>query len=227
VITSTPKIHNAERKPTLKMARSPVVQPKSVPDKQASTADENTAKLAKQAELARIETEKKAQEQKLIAEKAKAKKLAAKRKADAALAKRKAVAKQKQLAAQIKGAQQQMMAQQLAQEQQQLAANAQDQQVQKEIDKYRALIVQAISQNWVVPGNTNKDLSCQLLINVGPGGSVLNVNVVTSSGNSALDQSAITAVYKTSPLPVPSDPELFDKFRMLRLTVKPQNIVSN
>ncbi|QLH41403.1 MAG: cell envelope integrity protein TolA [Coxiellaceae bacterium] len=49
--------------------------------------------------------------------------------------------------------------------------------------------------------------------------------MVRSSGNSALDNSAVSAVFKTSPLPVPTDAELFDKFRELRLTVRPENIV--
>ena len=121
------------------------------------------------------------------------------------------------------------MAQQF--EQQQLkddaAASAHNQQQQDEVDKYKALIIQTIGQNWLVPDNVDKNLSCQLLIQVGPGGVVLSVQVAQSSGNPGLDSSATAAVFKSSPLPVPTDPQLFDKFRQLRLTVKPVNVVTN
>jgi colicin import membrane protein len=37
-----------------------------------------------------------------------------------------------------------------------------------------------------------------------------------------LDCSAIATVYKVSPLPVPTEPELFDKMREISLTVQPE-----
>lgn len=148
----------------------------------------------------------------------------------AALAAKKKALAQKQLKQKLAQAQQQMLQQQIAQEQQQLsataAASAHNQEMQNEIDKYKALILQTIGQNWLVPDNTDKSLSCQLLIQVAPGGEVLGVQVIKSSGNPALDSSATAAVFKSSPLPVPTDPELFDKFRQLRLTVKPENVTS-
>lgn len=145
----------------------------------------------------------------------------------AALQKKKAIAKQKQQAelekkrqlAQLK-AQKELADQQ---EKAQLIAAAKAAQAKadlNEVDKYKAMIVQAISQHWVMPPNLQKDLTCQLLIKVAPGGVVLSVTVVSTSGNSLLDRSAETAVLKTSPLPVPTGP-LFDNFRTLRLTVKP------
>jgi colicin import membrane protein len=156
-----------------------------------------------------------------------------KKQKQAALAKQQAIALAKQkkaqqqlLMKQLQAEQQQLMQKQVAQEQQQLHATAISQQQQGVIDKYKAMIVQAISQNWLVPDNMDKSLSCQLLIQVGPGGAVLGVQVVRSSGNPALDRSAQAAVFKASPLPVPQDPALFDKFRNLRLTVRPENIIS-
>ncbi|QLH41404.1 MAG: cell envelope integrity protein TolA [Coxiellaceae bacterium] len=70
-----------------------------------------------------------------------------------------------------------MLQQQLAQEQQQLAAAsaaaAHNQQIQNEVDKYRALIIQAISQNWLVPDSVNPDDTCIILVKVGPGALLL------------------------------------------------------
>lgn len=89
------------------------------------------------------------------------------------------------------------------------------------IDKYKALIIQAISSQWIVPPNLPQNISCELDVRVAPGGVVLQVSIVRSSGNPVLDNSAIAAVNKASPLPVPSIPGLFDQFRELHLTVKP------
>jgi colicin import membrane protein len=52
---------------------------------------------------------------------------------------------------------------------------------------------------------------------------VLNIKLLRSSGDAALDYSARTAVLKSAPLPVPSDPQLFEQFRELRLTVRPES----
>lgn len=97
---------------------------------------------------------------------------------------------------------------------------------QQEIDKYKALIVQAISQEWIIPESVDRSASCKLLITLAPGGVVLSVQLVQTSNNQNLDRSAQTAIWKASPLPVPPSKELFDDFRAIRLTVRPQEIVS-
>lgn len=97
---------------------------------------------------------------------------------------------------------------------------------QQEIDKYKVLIVQAISQEWIIPEGVDKDENCKLLINLGPGGVVLSVQVIQMSQNQILDRSAQTAIWKASPLPVPQNKELFDNFRVIQLTVHPQEILS-
>jgi len=56
-----------------------------------------------------------------------------------------------------------------------------------------------------------------------PGGEVMpgSVRVLRSSGNGAFDRSVESAVYKASPLPVPSG-GLFESFRDLRLEFEPE-----
>lgn len=97
-------------------------------------------------------------------------------------------------------------------------------QVRGVVDKYKALILQAISQNWLIPPSVNKKLSAELLIRLAPGGAVLDVQLLKGSGDDALDRSARAAVYKASPLPVPTETEEFDSFRQFVLKVKPENI---
>lgn len=98
--------------------------------------------------------------------------------------------------------------------------------MQSEIEKYKALIENAIQQHWLVPEGTNQNLSCELLIRVAAGGVVQSVSISRSSGDSALDNSARSAVFKASPLPMPEDHELFDQFREINLTVKPEHLQS-
>jgi colicin import membrane protein len=98
-------------------------------------------------------------------------------------------------------------------------------QSQGEVNKYKALILQAISEHWIVPTQANKKLFCELMIRVAPGGMVLDVQVTKSSGDLALDSSARAAVLKSSPLPVPSDTGAFEPFRQFVLKVKPENII--
>jgi len=101
----------------------------------------------------------------------------------------------------------------------------QSRQAQGEVNKYKALILQAISENWIVPPQANKKLFCELMIRMAPGGMVLDVQVSKSSGDPALDSSARAAVLKSSPLPVPKDSEAFESFRQFVLKVKPENII--
>ncbi|MCD8500145.1 MAG: energy transducer TonB [Gammaproteobacteria bacterium] len=65
------------------------------------------------------------------------------------------------------------------------------------------------------------------MITVGEQGNVDTVQLIKSSGNVLLDQSAIAAVYKASPLPLPSDKDAAAVFKQLRLTLKPEQILES
>ena len=107
------------------------------------------------------------------------------------------------------------------------ATNTEDQaKLAGEINKYKAMIINAISQQWILPDKVNHNLSSQFNIRLAPDGAVLEVNLIRSSGDSVLDRSAQTAIYKASPLPVPHDPKVFNLFREISLTVRPENIRS-
>lgn len=102
----------------------------------------------------------------------------------------------------------------------------QSRQSQGEVNKYKALILQAISEHWIIPAQANKKLYCELMIRVAPGGSVMDVQITKSSGDPSLDSSARAAVLKASPLPVPTNDTDFEAFRQFVLKVKPENILS-
>lgn len=95
------------------------------------------------------------------------------------------------------------------------------------VDKYRALIIQSISEHWIVPPQVNKKLFTKLTIRLAPGGTVLEVHISKSSGDPSLDSSARAAVMKASPLPVPKEAGEFEPFREFELKVKPENVISS
>jgi len=100
---------------------------------------------------------------------------------------------------------------------------ANQQRMAGEVDRYKALILNAIRDRWILPENVDPGLSSQFVIRLAPTGSVLDVRLARSSGDSLLDRSAQAAIYKASPLPVPTDVATFNMFREISLTVRPSN----
>lgn len=96
-------------------------------------------------------------------------------------------------------------------------------QMSGEVNKYKALIIQAISQHWILPENVNRQLYSQFRIQLAPNGQVLSVSLIRSSGDPVLDRSAQAAIYKASPLPLPTDSAMFNLFRDISLTVRPES----
>lgn len=108
---------------------------------------------------------------------------------------------------------------------QQAAANAErEARIAGEVDKYKALIVNAIGRHWILPDKADSSLSSQFRIRLAPDGAVLEVSLTRSSGDALLDRSAQTAIYKASPLPVPTNSETFNLFRDISLTVRPEQV---
>lgn len=192
----------AEKKRLAKVKADIVAQKK----KQAALKKKKLADEAKKKAEAkkRLEAKKLAQEKrKTEAKKAELAKLKAEKEAKAK-AKKLAAAKKKQAA--------------------QALAKANAAKLRSELEKYKALILQAISENWAVPSSASVDMTAKLMIELGGGGVVTNVQLIRSSHSAALDRSAIAAVYKASPLPVPSDKMALDQFRQFSLTVTPKDI---
>ena len=91
---------------------------------------------------------------------------------------------------------------------------------QSEILKFTSLIINAI-ENKFNKTNLKEGLSCKILIRMSEDGTVLESNIVESSGNELFDQRADKAVHSASPLPVPSESKLFNKMRSIRITFDP------
>ncbi|MDF1630351.1 MAG: cell envelope integrity protein TolA [Alcanivoracaceae bacterium] len=93
-----------------------------------------------------------------------------------------------------------------------------------ETETYAAAIRAALSQRWIIPATAREktSLSADIRIRLLPGGEVLDVNLIRSSGDRAFDDSAMSAVRSAGRLPVPSG-ELFNKsFRDITINFNPQ-----
>ncbi len=91
----------------------------------------------------------------------------------------------------------------------------------KLIDEYKAKIQRRIRSNIVQPPNVSEDARAEFLVTLLPGGDVLTAKLIKSSGNKAYDDRVERAILKSSPLPLPPDVQLFNRFRELDLTFKP------
>ncbi len=103
----------------------------------------------------------------------------------------------------------------LAKQEEQAAA------LSKLIDEYKARIQSKIRRNVVQPPNVNDEARAEFLVTLLPGGTVLTAELKKSSGNKAYDDAVERAILKSSPLPLPPDVQLFNRFRELDLTFKP------
>ena len=86
--------------------------------------------------------------------------------------------------------------------------------------EYIAQIKDKIERNWLRPPGTAAELKCIVRVSQIPGGEVVQAEIMESSGNIAFDRSVEEAVLRSSPLPVPKDPSLFD--RHIVITFEPE-----
>jgi len=77
------------------------------------------------------------------------------------------------------------------------AANAQ--QAEQAANNFSNIMKRAIEQAWIIPGGSSDSMRASVNVRLGPSGEVLLVNVTSSSGDSAFDQSIIQAVEQAAP----------------------------
>ena len=87
------------------------------------------------------------------------------------------------------------------------------------LNQYIAMIEQRIVRNWNRPPSARAGLECRVRVTQTPTGTVLTVQIDQCNGDAAVKQSIEAAVMRSSPLPPPPDPRLFE--RNLVLVFKP------
>ncbi|ASP39460.1 protein TolA [Bacterioplanes sanyensis] len=176
---------------------------------------------AKREQQARREREKKAQQQ---------------RDAEAAK-KREQAQRREQQRQQQQRLEEQRRQQQLAEEQALLEQRQREQALQQRLQAEAAaaadaqaaathtdLIRAQIEAAWRYPPAVQKNQQVTLRLTLVPTGEVVQVEVVESSGNRALDRSVEQAVLRASPLPVPDNIRVFERqFRSFTMKFRPEN----
>lgn len=91
---------------------------------------------------------------------------------------------------------------------------------------YAQGIYQLIVTNWSRPPSARNGMQTKLLVELVPTGDVVNVTIVSSSGNEAFDRSAEQAVRKVGKFDVPKDSKLFEKyFRRFPVLFNPEDLI--
>lgn len=89
-----------------------------------------------------------------------------------------------------------------------------------EMAAYQFAIAQKIRRNWAVPASADPETKCGVRVTQLPGGEVVGVNIISCNGDDAVRRSVEAAVRRSSPLPEPTNPDLFDRNLTLNLTLE-------
>lgn len=127
--------------------------------------------------------------------------------------------KRQEQAAKETAEQERLLAEQMAAE---MASRkqARRQQVMSEVDRYRALIRQSITQKLITDRSTMEGKSCRIEISIATSGFV--TSVVSGKGDKVVCEAAITATYKVGTLPMSKNPDVYEELRKVGLTVAPE-----
>lgn len=112
------------------------------------------------------------------------------------------------------------MKERLAREEALIAKQRAEQRATTLASKYGALIKQRVRPKITISPDFSPTLSTRMNVKLSPSGGVQSVRVIESSGNRAYDRAVETAIYASSPLPIPSreeDPDVNSMFQDLTL----------
>ncbi|MDX1754850.1 MAG: cell envelope integrity protein TolA [Marinobacter sp.] len=105
------------------------------------------------------------------------------------------------------------------------AARAHEQQMLSDRDKYHLLIKQRLNQAWYRPPSATEGMVARLRITLLPNGELASVQLIQGSGNTAFDNSALSAVRSISRYPLPDDRDTFERyFRQFTIEFTPQEL---
>lgn len=77
--------------------------------------------------------------------------------------------------------------------------------------QYISMIAQKVENNWLRPAATSEEQSCEVIVTQTMSGDVTDVQLQSCTSDKGFQLSVERAIRNASPLPLPSDPELFDR----------------
>ncbi len=219
---------DAQRKAEQQASEKAAAEVKKQAEAKQKTEQQAQQKAAQQAkEKAAAEAKQKAaaeaKQKAAVAARQKAAQQAQEKAAAEAKQKAAAEAKQKAAAAAKQKAEAEAAARRKAESdlQAQLAAEQQQARAQSALSQYIPYIQDKVNRNWIRPPGSPEGLVCVVKVRLIPGGEVVGASVIQSSGDPVFDRSVESAVLKASPLPLPTDPELFNHFREINFKFNP------
>ena len=182
--------------------------------------NEEQARVAEQRRKEEAERKKQENERRQAEEKrqkAEQTRIAEQRKKEEAERQRRAEEERKRVAEEKRRADERQaeLQQQLAEEEQRFAAVSSGL-----LDQWREVIRQRVQRNWVRPASAKPGLDCEVRVSQLPSGDVVDVRIIACNGDAGVERSIVNAVLKSSPLPKPQDPSLFE--RVLIFNFKPE-----
>lgn len=105
------------------------------------------------------------------------------------------------------------------------AARAREAQMLTESEKYQALIRERLKNAWYLPSSATENMVARLQITLLPTGELADVRLVSSSGNTAFDNSALSAVRGVGRYPIPDERDTFERyFRQFEIEFNPRRL---
>jgi colicin import membrane protein len=198
--------------------------------KRQRQAEEQKKAEAQKRALAEAEAKKKrdaeAQRQKQLADKKAAELKAAEQKkaAEAARLKQEQEAKAEQAAAARREAEERARVEQAMREEalrreadlEQRARAASEREARQ--SEWAAALAAHVQRNYLKPPGAPDDFSCQVRMQLLPDGTVTNARIVKSCGSAPLDRAVEDAVFRSSPMPRPADPSVFERDLLINFT---------
>lgn len=91
----------------------------------------------------------------------------------------------------------------------------------RQVQQYALRIVTAVRSKIIVPPGVNGNAKAEVDVTIATNGLVTSSKMITSSGHAAYDAAIYHAIDAAQPLPIPSDPEMFQRVSELRLVFRP------
>lgn len=204
----------AKRQRAAEDKRQAAAEKRRAEEARRKAAEETKRKAAEKARL--VEQKKKQEAEKArLAEQEQQRKIEAEKQRKAAEERKRAEAERKRLEEEAQKRQESegKLKQAMAAEAERLAQEQQryhQQQLQSVRQQYVADIQNKVERNWRRETGS-RGSHCRVLIHQIPSGEVVDVRLAECDGDVAFQRSVEAAVRKASPLPLPSDPEVFDR----------------
>ncbi|MDE2221214.1 MAG: cell envelope integrity protein TolA [Gammaproteobacteria bacterium] len=77
--------------------------------------------------------------------------------------------------------------------------------------EWLSLIRDRVTHAWIRPPSARAGVDCEVHVTQVPGGVVTGVKIGSCNGDAAVRESIEAAVYRASPLPSPTNPDIFDR----------------